>query len=136
MSSIAHLSDCETTNTDLAAALAAVGIPLRKGCPVRLLTGHGGDRRAFFFEPISPCGNYNTLELIRAWDDKEWHRQHSEHPFAYIKVALQNRKRLVEYCKGSTPIFVAEKHGKLAFLSMNASPELEKRVFSRLNKAR
>lgn len=129
-----HLpSGLETTNTDLAAALTAVGIPLNKTTPVRVMTGHGGDRHAFFFQHASPCGNYKTLELIRAWDDPEWHRTHPEHPFAYIKVALQNRKRLVEYVKGSTPIFVAEKHGKLAFISLNASPATEQKIFNRLN---
>lgn len=134
--SMVNLPNGETTNTDLAAALCAVGIPLKKGCPVRILTGHGGDRHSFFFEPISPCGNYRTFELIQAWDDREWHRQHPEHPFAYIKVAMQNRKRLMEYVKGAVPIFVAEKHGKLAFLSFNASPETEKKVFNRLNSRR
>lgn len=126
----------ETTNTDLAAALAAVGIPLRKNNPVRLLTGHGGERKAFFFEETSPCGKFRTLELIRAWNDKEWHRQHPEHPFAYIKVAMQNRQRLLDYVRSATPIFVAEKHGKMAFLSVNASPELEQKVFRKLNTAR
>lgn len=135
MSSFAQLQECETTNIDLAAALAAVGVPLRKNNPVRILTGHK-DRRAFFFEQASPCGKFRTLDLIRAWDNKQWHRDHPEHPFAYVKVALHNRHRLIEYIKGSVPIFVAEKHGKLAFLSVNASPETERKVFQRLNSHR
>lgn len=128
-----HLPSCETTNTDLAAALSAVGIPLRKETPVRILTGHGGDRHCFFFQDRSPCGNYLTEKLIHAWNDPDWHRQHPEHPFAYIKMAFQNRARLGDYIKRGVPIFVAEKHGKLAFLSLNSSPENEKKVFQKLN---
>ena len=134
--SLIHLQSTpqnETTNSDLAAALTACGIPLKKDCPVRILTGHGGDRHCFFFEDQSPCGNYKTAQLIVAWDDKEWHRKHPEHPFAYIKVAFQNRARLRDYIKGGTPIFVAEKHGKLAFLSVHCLPETEKKVFDKLN---
>lgn len=131
-----HLHSNQTTNTDLAAALAAVGIPLKKECPVRLMTGHGGDRHCFFFEEISPCGQYKTCDLILAWDDKDWHRAHPEHPFAYLKVAFQNRARLLDYVKSGVPIFVAEKHGKLAFLSVNASPETERKVFAKLNQRR
>lgn len=133
-----HLPSCETTNTDLAAALASVGIPLVKECPVRVMTGavKGGSRYCFFFESQSPCGNYKTDELIKAWDDKEWHRQHPQHPFAYVKVAMQNRARLLDYVKSQVPIFVAEKNGKIAFLSLNASPATEQAVFQRLNKAR
>jgi hypothetical protein len=131
-----HLSSLETTNSDLAAALSAVGIPLRKDTPVRILTGHGGDRHCFFFEAVSPCGNYQTGDLIRAWDDKEWHLQHPEHPFAYIKVAFQNRARLMDYVKKGTPICVVEKAGKLAFLSLAASPEAEQKLFKRLNSHR
>lgn len=131
-----HLSSLETTNSDLAAALCAVGIPLKKETPVRILTGHGGDRHCFFFEERSPCGSYLTSELIQAWDDKEWYKQHPEHPFAYIKVAMQNRSRLLDYVKKGTPICVVQKAGKLAFLSLNASSEAEQKLFKRLNSHR
>lgn len=131
-----HLPSCETTNTDLAAALASVGIPLQKTCPVRILTGHGGDRHCFFFEDQSPCGQFKTEELIKAWDDKEWHRNHPKHPFAYVKVAFQNRARLLDYVKGGTPIAVIEKHSKLAFISLNASPATEQKIFKKLNSRR
>jgi hypothetical protein len=131
-----HLSSLETTNSDLAAALCAVGIPLRAENPVRVMTGHGGDRHCFFFEERSPCGNYKTHDLINAWDDKEWHRTHPEHPFAYLKVAFQNRARLRDYIRQAVPTFIAQKHGKFAFLSINASPATEQKVFKRLHQAR
>lgn len=131
-----HLPSCETSNTELAAALASVGIPLKKECPVRILTGHGGDRHCFFFEEISPCGQFKTGELIQAWHDPEWHKAHPRHPFAYVKVAFKNKHHLTDYVRKGVPIAVEEKSGKLAFLPLNASDELQKKVFQKLNSRR
>jgi hypothetical protein len=131
-----HLSSLETTNTELAAALAAVGIPMDPICPIRILTGAGGDRHCFFFQEKSPCGNYKTDDLIRAWNDPDWHRTHPEHPFAYVKVAFKNKHGLVDYVKRGVPTFVAEKHGKIAFIPLSASSDLEQKVFKKLNHPR
>lgn len=130
------LPGLETTNTDLASALCAVGIPLKKGCPVRLLTGDAGDRRCFFFEPISPCGKYVTRDLMLAWQDPAWHERNPEHPFAYLKCAADNRRYLLDYIKSSRPIALIEKRGKMAFIPVNASDGLQQKIFDRLNKAR
>lgn len=113
----------QTTNTDLASCLCAVGIPLMKNQPIKELVG---DRKAiaFFFEPVSPCGLYHTQELILAWDDKEWHLKHPEHPFAYLKTAFQNRARLRDMIKGNVPTVVVKRGDKFAFLSLHAEPKL------------
>ena len=129
-----HLASLETTNTKLAAALCAVGIPLRKDYPVRLLTGDRGDRHCFFFESVSPCGLYKTAELILAWDDPEWHRRNPEHPFAYLQVAFQNQERLNDYIKKGTRIAAVAKGSKIAFISLHASDTLQKKVFTELSR--
>jgi hypothetical protein len=130
-----HLASLETSNTKLAAALTAVGIPLKKEKPVQIITGaKGPDRVAFFFEPISPCGLYKTKELMLAWDDERWHVRNPEHPFAYLKVAFQNMERLTDYCRKGTPIAFVQKGSKLAFLSLKASDDLQKKVFKELNR--
>lgn len=128
-----HLQSLETTNTQLAAALCAVGIPLNKDCPVRLITGDR-DRHAFFFEPQSPCGLYVAAELIKAWDDKEWHEKNPEHPFAYLKVAFQNSTRLTDYIKSGTRVAAIKRGHKIAFISLNASDSLQKKIFTELNR--
>ena len=74
----------ETTNSDLAAALTACGIPLKKDCPVRLLTGHGGDRHCFFFEDQSPCGLYITAKLIAAWNFRRRETWEARLPFGRL----------------------------------------------------
>lgn len=134
MSALINLDPLETSNTKLAAALSAVGIPLRKDCPVRLLTGSGGDSHCFFFEPYSLCGEYNTVEMIRAWNDKIWHINHPEHPFAFLKVAFENQERLLDYVKKGTRIFAEKKGSKIGFLSLNAGDNAQKIFFKELNR--
>ena len=126
----------ETTNTKLAACLAACGISLRAHNPIRKVLGDCRDQTAFFFEPISPCGNYKTAELIAAWDDKSWHLKNPEHPFAYLKVAMDNMERLRDFVRKGIPTIAVEKGSKVAFLSLDASDDLQKTVFTRLNQIR
>ena len=127
------LNSLETNNTDLAAALCAVGIPLRKANPVKVLTGEGGDRHVFFFEERSECGLYRTAELIQAWNDEAWHIRNPEHAFAYLKVAFENRKRLLDYVKSRVPIAAVKKGNKVAFLSLRANDDIQRKVFAKLN---
>lgn len=123
-----------TTNSKLAAALAAVGIPLRRTSPVRHVTGDRGDRHAWFFEDSSPCGLYSTKELMLAWDNPAWHEAHPEHPFAYLKVAFANQERMVDWIKKNVPIVAVQKGRKIAFLHLHASDALQQKVFTELNK--
>lgn len=129
-----HLNALETTNTKLAAALCAVGIPLRKDTPVRLMTGLRGDSHCFFFEAQSACGDYKTDELIKAWDNKEWHLRNPEHPFAYLKVAFDNAERLTDYIKKGTRIATVTRGSKFGFLSLAASDTAQKRFFDELKR--
>ncbi|MES2923686.1 MAG: hypothetical protein V4819_19180 [Verrucomicrobiota bacterium] len=127
----------ETTNTKLAAALSAVGIPLREECPVRHITGvRGGDSYCFFFQEKSPCGDYITAELIRAWDDPVWHMKHPEHPFAYLKVGFDNAERLTDMIRSGTPIGCVTKGSKIGFLTLDASDAAQKIFFQELKRPR
>jgi hypothetical protein len=132
--SIAGHGSLETTNTELAAALSAVGIPLRATNPVRVLTGDCGSRHCFFFMERSPCGLFNTMELIKAWSDPDWHEKHPEHPFAYLLVGFRNREKLTNYIRKGTPTAAVKKGKKIAFLPLNASDVLQSKVFTELNR--
>ena len=126
MSSITHISSTATSNTALAAALSAVGIPLADKPLVRVVgDGIRGERVIWFFEPQSQCGKYRTSELITAWSDNAWHIANPEHPFAYIKAALVNRESLVTKIKQDVPLACISRRGKFAFLPLNASPQTE-----------
>jgi len=129
------LQSSGTTNTMLAAALTAMGIPLHTERPFSVATGDGivGDHRVtFYFEQVSICGQYSTAELLAAWEDREWHDKHPEHPFAYIKCAMQNYGRLLDKLKKEAPIGVIRKHKKLALISLNASQHLQDLILRRL----
>jgi len=117
-------SSVQTTNTDLAACLAAVGIALDKEQPIKRLEGDAR-RTAFFFQSGSPCGNYNTRELMLAWDDKTWHERNPDHPFAYLMVAMRNRARLRDYINKNVPTAMICKNGKIGFISMGADARTE-----------
>lgn len=123
-----------TTNTMLAAALAAMGIPFDTK-PNSIVTGDGiaGDSRiTWYFEPRSTCGLYSTAQLLAAWDDKEWHRRNPEHPFAYIKCAMQNFCRLMDKVKRDVPIGMIKQRGKIALVSLNSSQHQQDLIFKQL----
>jgi hypothetical protein len=111
-----------------------VGIPLRASNSIRIVTGDFGDRTCFFFEEKSPCGLYDTFELIRAWDEPEWHEKNPEHPFAYILVAFRNREKLNALINKGIPTVAVKKGSKIAFLPINASDPLQQKVFAKLNR--
>ena len=126
MNAVSHLSSAATSNTSLAAALTAVGIHLSEKPFVRVVgDGIRGERTVWFFDPQSPCGKFQTKELIAAWHDDAWHLSHSEHPFAYIKCALLNRERLVDKVKRDVPLACVIRRGKIAFIPLDASPATE-----------
>ena len=126
MNAVSHLSSTATSNTSLAAALTAVGIPLAKKPFVRVVGDNTrGERLVWFFEPQSADGQYQTAELIAAWNDDGWHQANPEHPFAYIKCALRNRERLVDKVKRDVPLACVRQRGKIAFIPLNASPRTQ-----------
>ena len=126
MNAITHISSTATSNTALAAALFALGIPLAEKPFVRVVgDGIRGERVVWFFDTQSADGTYQTKQLIEAWNDDSWHLANPEHPFAYIKAALMNREALVRKIKQDVPLACISRRGKFAFLPLNASPKTE-----------
>jgi hypothetical protein len=126
MNAITHISSTATSNTCLAAALTAIGIPLAEKPFVRVVgDGICGERTVWFFEPPSADKQFQTKGLIEAWNDDAWHLANPEHPFAYIKCALMNRQRLVDKVKQNVPLACVKRRGKIAFIPLDASPRTE-----------
>ena len=134
MNAVSHLSSTATSNTCLAAALTAVGIPLAAEKPFVRVVGDGisGERVVWFFEPQSADGKLQAKELIQAWNDEAWHLANPEHPFAYIKCGLLNRERLVDKVKRNVPLACVQRRGKIALLSLDASPRTEELILRHL----
>ncbi len=126
MNSLNHLSSTATSNTSLASALTAVGIPLAEKPFIKTVgDGISGERTIWFFESASACGKYRTDELVKAWSDESWHLANPEHPFAYIKCALKNREMLVEKVKQNVPLACVKRHGKVAFIPLSAPQHIQ-----------
>ncbi len=81
-----------TSNTDVAAALGVL-VPMREDKRLEKTSG-AVEQVTFYFEAQSECGQFQTVELIRAWDDKVWQRDRPRHPWSYLRVFFQNRHRL------------------------------------------
>jgi len=133
MNAVSHLSSTATSNTDLAAALTAVGIPLAAKPFVRVVGDDiRGERTVWFFEPQSEDGLFQTKALIEAWSKDAWHLANPDHPFAYIKCALLNRHRLVDKVKRDVPLGCVKRRGKIALIPLDASPRTEALILRHL----
>jgi len=113
--------DLETTNTDLAAALAALGIPPRQGNAVKQLQGDRGTRLCFFFQERSADGRFDTREMIKAWSDPTFIDRFPEHPMSYLMAGFRNRSSLLSYVKSGVPTYVQERGRKIAFVPLNTN---------------
>jgi len=112
----------QTDDIELAASLLACGVPLWRDIPIQRTAL---DRVSFFFQPVSPCGEFHARPLILAWQDPTWHERHPEHPFAYLWCAFENRRRLLREIKTKTPTVVFMRAGYPQFLTLNADPKTE-----------
>jgi hypothetical protein len=111
-----------TECVELACALLACGIPLWSPLPVT----REDKRLVFFFHPSDPTGDYNTRQLMLAWEDATWHLQHPEHPFSYLWCAFENRRRLMTEVRSHSPtVCLIQANGLPAFIPLHASAELE-----------
>ena len=92
---VSHISSTATTNTSLAAALTAVGIPL-SAKPFLKVVGDGirGERTMWFFEAQSPCGKYKTKELIAAWGDDVSSLHGASHALRLVAASTQTQPAL------------------------------------------
>ena len=121
----------QTDDIELACALIACGVPLWRDVPIER---HGPERVSFFFQPASPCGMFQTRELMLAWQDPQWHTKHPEHPFAYVSCAFENRRRLIREVRMKKPLVVFVRAGFPQFVSLDADPKVEAVFMEELKK--
>lgn len=91
---VVHVRD-----TKLAAALIAVGIPLRHDPPyTHIARADGKEVWTFCFYPSDQDGEVTTLECIEAWrDDLDFMKNYPLHPFSFAMAAVKNMDRLHEH---------------------------------------
>jgi len=125
MESVSHFSTTATSDTCLAAALAAVGVAFESKPFIRVVGGVRGEKVVWFFEPRSRCGKFDTRQLMAAWGDDAWHLANPEHPFAYIKCAMANRTALIDKVKQDSPLACIQRKGKMVLLPLDAPGHVE-----------
>lgn len=121
----------QTDDIELAASLLACGIPLWADFPIER---QSPERMSFFFQPGSPCGQFNTRALMLAWQDPHWHVANPEHPFAYLSCCFENRRRLLREVRNHRPMVVFLRAGYPQFLSLNADSKTESVFMAELKK--
>jgi len=131
-------TELSSSNTMLAAALAAVGIPFQARASTIVTGDHiqGNGRITWYFEPQSKCGKYKTRELMAKWADITYPKPgtpEDEEVWGYIKAAMQNHGNLIKYVKAQTPlVMVRGKGGKIGFVSLDLEPRIEGEILRRL----
>ena len=127
MSSFIHGST--TSDINLVAALSTMGIPCDDNHP----TVATGDTRIWRIGDFSHCGKYKTSELIIFWRDAQFHVRNPEHPFAYVKIALANRRTIQNAVKTDRQLVPIRKGDSIAFLHPDCSSETERKILTRFN---
>ncbi len=122
----------ETNDLALASALLALGIPFHDETPFIKTRSTRGEQFTFFFQEVSNCGNFKTLQMIAAWNDQDFHLNNPEHPLSYIRCAYKNKEGLLDKVNQNLDLVVIEKNGKMVIISKNASKDLQEKVFSQL----
>lgn len=92
-------------NTQLAAALYTIGIPLRKDPPyTKSKRVDDSLMTTWHFHPKDSEGLYDTVELMEAWkDDVEFIRNNPTHPFTYTMLSIKNYKQFVDHVHRQKP---------------------------------
>ena len=125
-------ANLSTANTDLAAALTALGIPLNRFRNHERLTGDipGGEKYVWFFEPASQCGKYVTTAMMAAWHEEGWEDrpENAEHPLAYLKCAAKNKFTLVGMIKTGNPVGVIAGKHHTALISLDMPQSKQDKV--------
>jgi hypothetical protein len=127
MSSFIHGKN--TADLNLVAALAAMGVPCDEHHP----TVSSGDTRLWRMGEVSNCGKYKTAELIVFWRDSQFHIRNPHHPFAFVKVALWNKKIITDAVKKDRQLVQIRKGNSIAFLHPDCSSETERKILTQFN---
>lgn len=121
----------EVADLSLVSCLLALGIPFCDEPFIKVKT-EKGEQFKFFLKGESECGDYKTLEMIKAWYSEDFHVENPEHQLAYMKCAYQNRHGLLDVINKQVELVVIEKNGKKAVISKNASEDLKRKILSEL----
>ena len=123
------------SDINLAAALAAIGIPLFQhednSEPWVKLQTKRGNSFSFFFETENDLGDI-TQDYVDHWFDDDYIDRNPDCPFAMIKATFENRASLLDIINQSKSLIVVEKGKRFALISSDASDEQKDEIFRKL----
>lgn len=130
------LSGTNTSDANLVAALTAMGIPCDEvpSIGIERQVGQAQGARVWRIGGASNCGKFTTEALVIAWRDSQFHVKNPQHPFAYVKAALWNRKVIVDAIKKDRPLVQIRKGEQIAFLHPDCSSETEAKILGRFDR--
>jgi hypothetical protein len=135
--SAASREDFETRDIFLLSALMAVGVrPVgRERCRVITPEHEHGRRYQYFLSPVSECGKWQTVELVKAWKEGvSWIEKNPEHPFAYAMAAQWNFKETQRELAGLGDYVFMRAGDAVAMLPSNATAEMEEKILGKFDR--
>ena len=121
-----------TRDIKLVAALTAFGIPLDSVPCLPTINRHGNEVWEFRIGPGTMDGKYKTEEVIAWWRDDCFVMRNPDHPFAYIKAALQNHTSLVDAIHGIRPLAQIVEGQSVALIHVDAPAKTEEIILGGL----
>lgn len=122
--------------TDMVLALFALGIEPLARAPlvetVEEIDGRPVHRHTWQLQAKSADGRHDTDKLRKAWNDPAWFKANPEHPLAYLRAWLIQRRHLVAQLKNSVPLGVVRKGDKSVLIPLDATPEEEAFLLAKL----
>jgi len=86
----------------------------------------------FLLKTESDCGQYETKDLVLAWENPDFVKDNPEHPFSYIKAYVGNMEVLLDYVKQLVPFIQIKQGKKTLAIAANASKETQDKLFKML----
>jgi hypothetical protein len=121
-----------TNSIEIAAALVALGFPLREQEPVtRLIRADKSTSDTFYFLTTATSedfGELSAMEVIREWRrpgvEFKQHHPAAAQVIDYMRAASENRREMLAAVKSHViPRVAHEVNGRVLFLPLNASPD-------------
>lgn len=122
----------------LAAACAALGMQLDSDVGLQWFREKVGDLikddTLAHLSAVSADGKWSAKDVAEKWSNDEWHKLNPDHPIAYMRAALRNYSRFLDFLVNEQgPLVIVRRGAKMAVISKHTTPEMKARIQYELN---
>lgn len=119
----------QTINLKAAVALATLGFKPNNPPVTRMVRADGKESTVFWFDATNDKGeDAASIYRLMTKDGDELEKKDPENPICYIRAALLNRDKLVDWIRETPRIIEITRNGKRIAISENASAETKKEM--------